>query len=434
MGFMKFSSAARIGKRLSTFVGGQSAVQLLNAATGLALLRLLPKSEYAIYAVALGIQGMIGILTDIGFGSAILALVGTRYQDKKLLGSYIKAASFIRRSLLTIVTVIAILVIAIFRHSRFEGHGSHEVAFLAGAVLVTVQFQAWASYYEAPQLLNNRLVAYYSPQIVCAALRIVIAFILYYTHTISSTTMVLANTVSIVIMGVSYRILARPWIEVPHALSREHAREMIRYLMPLLPLYLYAALSGQISLFLITVFGHVGQIAEVAAAGRIGQLFLLLSSSNAVLVTPLFARTPRSSFMRRYAYTMAIVGVVALLVAGSARLFPGIYLFILGAKYSNLTYQVQLVVYTAAIGYISGAMWAVATARKWVFWWSGTLQVAMVGITQVVSASLLPLNTSQGVLMMGIYTGLAAVGVQVAYLVFGLSMHRKTEAEQAVAI
>ena len=96
---MNLSSISRIGKRLSTFVGGQTAIQLLNAATGLVLLRLLPKPEFAIYAIALGAQGMIGILTDIGFGGAILGLVGTRYQDRLLLGSYIKAAGLIRRRL-----------------------------------------------------------------------------------------------------------------------------------------------------------------------------------------------------------------------------------------------------------------------------------------------------------------------------------------------
>ena len=430
---MKPSSAKKIGKRLSAFVGGQSAVQLLNAATGLALLRLLPKAEFAIYAVALGLQGMITILTDVGFGSAILAMVGTRFHDKQLLGSYIKAASSIRRLLMVIVTAIAIVAIVSFRHSRFEAHGSREITFLAAAVLVTMQFQAWASYYEVPLLLNSKLVALYTPQIAAAAMRMGIAFILYYTHTISSTTVVMANTLSIVIMGISYRIMARRYIEVPRALPREHAREMIKYLIPMMPLYVYAALSGQISLFLITVFGHVGQIADVAAAGRIGQLFLLLNSSNTVLVTPLFAKTPRPQFSRRYVYAIGAFGMVALLAAASAKLFPGLYLFLLGAKYSGLRLQVQLVVYASALAYIANAMGAVALARKWIFWWSGTLQVVVVGLAQVISAMHLPLSTSEGVLRMNLYVNVAAIGVQIAYMIKGLSVHTRTEAEQPTA-
>src|SRR6267154_765374 len=108
---MNLSMVSRIGKRVTTFVGAQSSVQLLNAVTGLLLLRLLPKPEFAIYAVALGLQGTIGTLTDLGFGGAITGLVGTRYRDKQVLGSYIGAASYIRRVLMLIVSVIAVICI-----------------------------------------------------------------------------------------------------------------------------------------------------------------------------------------------------------------------------------------------------------------------------------------------------------------------------------
>jgi len=424
---MNLSAASRIGKRLSTFVGAQSSVQLLNAATGLLLLRLLPKPEFAIYAIVLGIQGMVTILTDLGFGGAILGLVGTRYQDKEILGSYIGAASFIRRVLMLIVSVIAVASIFLFRNVKIEGHSSGEVTFLAVAVLVTVQFQAWASYYDVPLLLNNRLVSYYSPQVAAAILRMASAFALYYAHLISSSSVVVANTLSIVVMGLSYRILARPWIIVPRTLSKERAREMIRYLLPLIPGSIYQALQAQISLFLIAFFGHVSQIAEVAAAGRIGQFFLLLNSSNGVLVTPFFAKTPRALFRSRYLYAMCAVGGVALLVAASAKLCPGVYLLLLGARYSNLTPQVQLVVYASAIGYFAGAMWAVAVARKWIFWWSGSLQMVLLILIQVVCIVFLPLSTSEGVLTMNIYTSLGALMVQVLHVMQGMASHKAAD-------
>jgi O-antigen/teichoic acid export membrane protein len=429
---MTFSAVSRIGKRLSTFVGGQSAVQLLNAATGLLLLRLMPKPEFAIYAIALGIQGMIGILTDLGFGGAITGLVGTRYRDKAILGSYIRTASHLRQALLLIIASAALLLAVIFRNVEIEAHGRKELLLLVLAVLLTVQFQAWASYYEIPLLLNGKLVAYYSPQIAAAALRIVSSVALYYVHWISSTTVILANTLSIVVMGVSYRFLARPWIDVPRRVSKVHGREMVRFLLPLLPGTVYQALQGQISLFLITIFGHVGQIAEVAAAGRIGQLFLLLNSSNNVLVTPFFAKTPRALFRRRYGYAMCAVGAVALLVAASAKFCPGAYLLLLGANYSNLTSQIRLVVYASAIGYFAGAMWSVAVARKWIFWWSGSMQMVLLTVIQLVCVMLLPLNSSEGVLKMNIFTALGALTVQLFHAVQGFSVHAKAR-EPAMA-
>jgi O-antigen/teichoic acid export membrane protein len=422
---MNLRLASNLGKRLSTFVGGQSSVQLLNAITGLLLLRLLPKYEFAIYAVALGLQSTIGMLTDLGFGGAIAGLVGTRYQDKLVLGSYIGAASYVRRVLMAVMSIAAIIAIVAFRNLHVEGHSSREVAFLAAAVLITVQFQAWASYYEVPLLLNNRLISYYSPQIAAAILRLASAFTLYYLQLISSTTMVIANTASIVVMGLSYRYLSRRWIIVPDTRSSEHVKEMIRFLTPLVPGTVYQALQGQVSLFLITAFGHVSQIAEVAAAGRVGQLFLLLNSSSSVLVAPIFAKTPTALFLKRYIYSFCAVGAVAAAVAVSAFWFPNFYLLLLGAKYRDIAPQVQLVVYASAIGYFSGALWAIAVARKWVFWWSGSLQIVLLILIQAICVLFLPLNTSEGVLMMSIYTAFGALAVQLLHVIQGMSTHTK---------
>jgi O-antigen/teichoic acid export membrane protein len=430
---MNSSTISRIGKRVFTFLGGQSAVQVLNAATGLMLLRMMSKPDFAIYAIALGIQGMITILTDIGFGGAISGLVGTRYQDKAILGSYIKTASHLRQVLLWFIAGAAIVIAAIFRNVETQAHGQKELILLALAVLLTVQFQAWASYYEIPLLLNNKLVAYYSPQIAAAALRILSSVVLYYLHWISATTVIVANTLSIVVMGISYRILARPWIQVPRKASREHGKEMVKFLVPLLPGTIYQALQGQISLFLIAVFGHVGQIAEVAAAGRIGQLFLLLNSSNGVLIGPYFSKSPRSLFHKRYLKVMTGVAAITLLVVASAKVCPGLYLLLLGAKYSNLTPQVQLVIYASAIGYFTGAMWTVAVARKWIFWWSGSAQVILLTVVQLVCVMFLPLSTSEGVLKMNIYTAFGALTVQILHVIQGYRVHNRAEAAQAVA-
>jgi O-antigen/teichoic acid export membrane protein len=429
---MNFSKIFRIGKRLSTFIGGQSAVQLLNAATGLLLLRLMTKPDFAIYAIALGIQGMITILADMGFGGAISGLVGTRYRDKDILGSYIKTASYLRQVLLLVICGTGIVLAITFRGSNIEAYGRQELIYLSLAVLLTVQFQAWASYYEIPLLLNNKLASFYGPQIAAAALRIVVSVLLFYMHWISAITVIMANTLSIVVMGISYRIMARRWINVPRTPSREHTREMIRFLVPLLPGTVYQALQGQIALFMIAVFGHVGQVAEVAAAGRIGQLFLMLNSSNGVLIGPYFSKSPRSLFRKRYLNAISAVTAVALMVVASGKVFPGAYLLLLGAKYSNLTSQVQLVIYASAIGYFTGAMWTIAVARKWIFWWSGSMQVIVLTLVQLVCVMFLPLSTSEGVLKMNIYTAFGALSVQIIHVIQGFAVHAKAEAGEAI--
>jgi hypothetical protein len=105
---------------------------------------------------------------------------------------------------------------------------------------------------------------------------------------------------------------------------------------------------------------------------------------------------------------------------------------LLGAKYNNLAAQVQLVVYASAIGYLSGAMWSVAVARKWIFWWSGSLQIVLLTAIQIICVILLPMNTSEGVLMMGIFTALGALFVQVLHVAQGMSAHTKMQQAEAI--
>jgi hypothetical protein len=132
-------------------------------------------------------------------------------------------------------------------------------------------------------------------------------------------------------------------------------------------------------------------------------------------------------------YTVCVVMAVAMLVGLSAKLIPGAYLLLLGSRYSNLTSQVQLVVYASAIGYFAGALWAVAMARKWIFWWSGSLQMILLTLIQFVCVLFLPLNSSVGVLQMNIYTAIGALTVQVVHVIQGLSVHSKAEAVEAIA-
>jgi hypothetical protein len=78
-------------------------------------------------------------------------------------------------------------------------------------------------------------------------------------------------------------------------------------------------------------------------------------------------------------------------------------------------------------------MWTVAVARKWVFWWSGSAQVILLTLVQLVCVMFLPLNTSEGVLKMNIYTAFGAFTVQIFHVIQGYRVHSRAEAAEAIA-
>jgi hypothetical protein len=78
-------------------------------------------------------------------------------------------------------------------------------------------------------------------------------------------------------------------------------------------------------------------------------------------------------------------------------------------------------------------MWSIAVARKWIFWWSGVVQVVVLTLVQLVCVVFLPLNTSEGVITMNLFTTCGAFAMQIVFLIKGLSVYRKEQAQQAIA-
>jgi hypothetical protein len=130
----------------------------------------------------------------------------------------------------------------------------------------------------------------------------------------------------------------------------------------------FFCLQGQITVFLISVFGRqVSSIAEVGALGRLAMIFAVLSHLLANVFAPAFARCQEKARLR-WQY-LAVVGAVALfsaVIIGAAALFPHQFLFVLGNKYSHLERELLLMVGGAVITAMAGTLWSLNAAKAWI--------------------------------------------------------------------
>ena len=85
------SKLIRISKLIGTFLLGQGTLQLIQIITGFMLFRWLSIEEYGQYSMAFAFQTMAYVLVEFGFSGTIVALVGSRIHEKKVIGGYIKA-------------------------------------------------------------------------------------------------------------------------------------------------------------------------------------------------------------------------------------------------------------------------------------------------------------------------------------------------------
>jgi hypothetical protein len=219
--------------------------------------------------------------------------------------------------------------------------------------------------------------------------------------------------------GISYRYSAAKFIDKTEKNDPAISKEMLSYISPLIPGVIFTAFQGQIALALISVMGQTQNIAEVAALGRLGQIFVLLGAFNGIVIEPYISKVNRKDLSKRYFQILGMTIVVASMICVIGFAFPQPLLWLLGSKYQNLETEVGWVVAGACLNYVGGVMWTMNSARKWIYWWVSFAYIGMVIITQLGCLILMDLSTTLGVIHFSLISTLAVVFIMIAQAIFG---------------
>jgi O-antigen/teichoic acid export membrane protein len=392
---------------LTSFLAGQGAVQVLNLITGFFLLRWMSIESYAQFSIAFGFQSMLQWLVDLGAVGSIVALVGNRGDDKEVVGKYIRSAKHFRLRLISITIPLAAIVFW-FITSKHQWPLSLKILLFL-SIIGTLCFQGWASFYSTPLLINQEIRRFYRPQIISSVWRLALCFILKISSALFAWTSAWVSTSAVAVHGLIYKRGAKPLVIEPEKSDPSANREMLHYLGPTIPWVIFTAFQGQISLFLITWFGQTRNVAEVAALGRIGQLFLILTVANSVVINPFIAKVPRAKLFRRYVQILGVSLGIASSLCLLAFLFPRPLLWVLGPKYMNLGSEIGWAVAGASAGYIGSVLLAMHNARKWIYWWWSGAHIVLLITIQIACLFMLDLSTTLHVLYFALITNLAAL-------------------------
>lgn len=409
---------------IGKFLVSQGSIQIFNLITGFFLLRWMSIENYAQFSVTFGFQSTIGMLIDTGFSGSIIALVGNRFQDKSVVGKYIKSAQQLRNR--SFAVIIPLAGIAFYLIGSKQNWFWGEQMILFGAITVSLFFQGWASYYSPALLMHQQIVKYYKPQIIGSVGRLFFCYILYIISALSAWTNIWITTLTIALNGISYRHIAANFIDNPEKIDHALSKEMLRYISPLIPGLIFTAFQGQISLAVISIMGQTQNIAEVAALGRLGQVFVLLGAFNGIVIEPYIAKVNLKDLPKRYFQILGITILIASAICTVGFTFPQPLLWLLGSKYQNLGTEVGWVVAGACLSYVAGVMWSMNSARKWIYWWVSFSYIGIVLITQVGCLILMDLSTTLGVIYFSLISTLAVTVIHVVNGIFGFRYGSRT--------
>ena len=416
--------------QLKTFFVAQGVIQFATFLSGLLLVRLLTVPDYAKYSVFYGISSSASILTDVGFSGTLVALVGNRHASGQVVADYVKALRAFRRQLFYVVAPILIAVFPVL--TVRQNWPASTVAVLIACLLANVWVTGVASSYSAVLVVSRDRYFYYSAQTLIAALRLLLILAMWALNGLTLTTAIISGLICTSVSAAVYSSRARRLLRTQGNPSRMIRREIIQLGLPNVPNVIFFAFQGQITTFLITLFGHSREIASIGALSRVAQLFVLFSQVNPVLIKPYFAKLPADRVARIYISCLLVATGGVLLIVFAAMLWPGPLLSILGPNYGSLTREVVWIVASSGIWYLSSLLWTIHLARQFIYWWATWLNIAVITGIEAAFISHANLSTTRGVVLLGLAT--SAGGFAVNLMVGARGLTRRPCPEQFACV
>ncbi|BAZ32301.1 hypothetical protein NIES4074_48030 [Cylindrospermum sp. NIES-4074] len=382
---------------LSKFVSVQILVQGLSLVSGIFLVRTLNQQEYAYYTIATTMQGTMSVLADMGISIGLSAIGGKVWQDRYRFGQLINTALQLRYYLAAIsITVVApISVWMLFRN----GSSLLYALLITVIVLVGFSFQLTTGVLNIVPRLHSQIRVIQNLDLVLNISRIVLLGVAYLTVLNASV----ATFVGSVALGIQQLLLGRlvtDNIDRKASLNEEDRAEITQIIKKSAPNTIFYCFQGQITVWLLSIFGSVQSVAEIGALGRLGLIFSIIGSVMSGIVLPSFARCQSSKLLfRRYWQILATMCLFAAVLVGLAALLPGQLLWVIGAKYAHLESELILVIVSSGLYFIVNTMWSINASKAWLslVW----LQIPGTLTVQISSIFLVDLSTLKGAIIFG---------------------------------
>lgn len=382
-------------------VFAQGLVLGLGFLAGILVVRFLPPLEYAAYTVITASVGAQIAIADAGLGNAMISRGGQTLLQPDKLGAVFNAGFAVRRRALFWLTPIGVLVTA----SALFRLGFDVLPSLAIALTTAPQLflSTLTVVLETVPRLRQNVVALQRLQLSFNSLRLLITALALWVSKFAFAA-VLASALAQWWYCIRLRTLAEK--DLNRGVPRDHQleNELTRQVRQTLPFAIYFAISGQLSLWLVSLFGAATAVASVGALGRLAVILVSISAAFSILAVPRFARFARDDkniVLKFWQYQSALLVICVGLTALTA-LFGNQVLTVLGPHYSNLRFEAVLTVASGGVWALSSAAMNLASSRSIVTPYY--LMVPALLFIEFISIVSLPVSTIRGAIFLSMIT------------------------------
>jgi hypothetical protein len=393
-------------RRVGQFASVQALVQLIGFAAGILIVRRLDQHEYAYFTIANTMQGTINVLADIGISIGLVSIGGRVWQDGNRFGELINTGLGLRRKLgvAAVSCVTPLLYYMLVKNGATPGYAALLIVAILGGLYVQLSLGVLDVVPRLRSDIRQIQKIDFTGSITRLAALTVLAFVF-----LNAAVAVLLGSTALLLQYLLLRRYARTVINLKADENAADRTAMLGFIRNQAPNAIFFCLQGQITILLITIFGHrAGAVAEVGALGRLAMIFAVLGNLITNIFAPAFARCQQNSgLVRLYASIFgAVVGFGAVVLAGAA-LFPDQFLFVLGNRYSHLHHELLLMVGGAILTMIASTLWALNASRAWIA--GSWLYIPLTLGTQLLLIPVVDFSSVSGVLTFNLFSVLPSL-------------------------
>ncbi|MBZ9731298.1 polysaccharide biosynthesis protein [Salegentibacter sp. JZCK2] len=402
-------------KLISITAGAQLLIQALGFISGILIIRLLPVEEYAFYTLGNTILGTMVVLADGGIATGVTAIYGRVWKTKKEAGRVVISGLELRKKFAVISLIVGIPVLFfLLRH--------HNASWLLATLMVLSLIPAFlsslsATIYEIPLLFHQEIVPLQKNHLKVNVGRLILLFATVFIFPWAFMA-ILAGGIAQFAGNLGLKKLAGKrinWAQDPDPLMK---KEMLGFVKKLMPGAIYYCVSGQITVWLISVFGATNTIAEIGALGRLAMILTIVSSVFHTVITPRFIKLKNKKNQLLKKYLMIILALIFLSIGILLLfwIFSTQALEILGSTYEGLERELVLFLGASCLELIVGICFVLNSNKGWLV--NPYINI-LVGISSIsMGIVLFDISTLNGILLFKLFS---AFVIFLFYVIFGIS-------------
>lgn len=399
------------GKLITITGSAQVIVQAVGFLSGILVIRLLPVEEYALYTLANTMLGTMTVLADGGISTGVMVQGGEVWQDKQKLGAVLATGLDLQRkfaigSLLVSIPILLYLLL------------HHGATWLTATMIVLSLIPAFYaalsdSLLEIVPKLHQSILPLQKNQVSVGIGRLLFSALTLFVFPWTFVA-ILASGIpriygNIKLKNITFRFINKA---KPDITERTEILKLVRRTMPGL---IYYCVSGQITIWILSLFGNTTSMAQIGALGRISMLLSIVSVLISTILTPRFARLPnnRDILSKRFLQMFLIVLIFCFLFILAVYLLSSQILWVLGESYSNLNLDLIFSIIGSCIFYCAGFIYSLTSCRGFVL--SPYIYITGSIIAIISGVILFDISSLRGILVFNVYVALIQLLMYIAY-------------------